>query len=111
MAIQYPHYLFIPSGGNTGTQDANGDWVQPSGPAMYLLGRCREEVDGKGTEIQTAGGTFYKASSLVQLPKSIAKVAAGTEVVITNDAAGLDIRAKGPVLKFKAWQFHSQLWI
>jgi len=110
MVKQYPHFLFAIIGGET-TQDDNGDWVQPDGATMLFISSCREETDGRGTEIKVADGTFHKITSLIQLPKGSPKVEIGTTVFVSNDQDGLDVRIKGTVLKFDNGQLHSRLWV
>lgn len=72
--------------------------------------RCREDTDGRGSEIQVAGGTFHKYTSLIQMPKGI-KIEEGTSVFVSNDESGVDVRIKGRVLKFDNGQLHSRLWL
>lgn len=106
---QYPHYLFVTESGES-QQDESGNWVVTPN-TLRLHGRCREETDGRGQEVETAGGVFRRFTSLIQLPRSTQRVADGTHVVITNDAAGADVRIRGEVLKFDAGQLHARLWI
>lgn len=110
MVKQYPHYLFALIGGDT-VQDENGDWVQPGEAAKQFISTCREETDGRGTEIKVADGTFHKITSLIQLPKGSPKVEIGITVFVTNDPDGMDARIKGIVLKFDNGQLHNRLWV
>ena len=106
---QYPHYLFVTESGEC-RQDEDGNWVTTPN-ALRSHGRCREETDGRGQEVETAGGIFRRFTSLIQLPRNTQRVADGTHVVITNDAAGSDVRIRGEVLKFDAGQLHARIWI
>jgi hypothetical protein len=107
---QYPHYLFALVGGEA-TQNNDGDFVTPGEAVPQFISACREETDGRGTEIKVADGTFHKITSLIQLPKGSPKVEIGTTVFVTNDPDGVDVRIKGVVLKFDNGQLHSRLWV
>lgn len=106
---QYPHYLFAVETTES-CRDDDGNWI-PGQTTVVFKSRCREETNGKGSQIQLAGGNFHIFSSLVQLPKGTSKITEGSEVIITDDAEGNDIRIKGEVLKFSKEQLHSRLWI
>lgn len=106
---QYPHYLF--SLQTTETQrDEDGNWI-PGTTEFVLVGRCREETTGKGSQIQTAGGVFTLYSSLVQLPKGTKRIPEGVEVIVSDDTGRESIRIQGEVLKFDKGQLHSRLWV
>ncbi|GBU07967.1 hypothetical protein AwDysgo_12980 [Bacteroidales bacterium] len=109
MIQQYPHYLFAVLGGES-TQDENGNWTQAS-ESIELISTCREETNGRGSQIQIAGGTFHIFASLIQLPKGAQGVDVGTMVFISNKPDVSDVRIKGTVLKFDAAQLHSRLWL
>ena len=106
---QYPHYLFVTESGEA-RQDEGGNWTTTPN-ALRLHGRCREETDGRGQEVETAGGTFRRFTSLIQLPRGTQRVADGVHVIVTNDAAGTEVRIRGEVLKFDAGQLHARLWL
>lgn len=113
---QYPHYLYVRATDIDSTQDSNGDWVDQtevnaSGETATFHSMCREETNGAGSEVQTAGGIFHKFSSLIQLPKGTPKIQDGSPVIISNDEAMTDIRIRGSVLKFSADQLHCRLWV
>lgn len=110
MVKQYPHFLFavIPCGESI--QDENGDWSD-SGATNVFISMCREETDGRGSEIQVAGGTFRRFTSLVQLPKGAQRVEDGTSVFVADNADGSGIRVTGTVLKFDDGQLHSRIWV
>ena len=107
MVKQYPHYLFaiVPNGESM--QDESGEWSD-SETSTCFISMCREETDGRGSEIQVADGTFHRFTSLVQLPKGATRVDVGTEVFVSDNEDGSGIRIKGVVLKFDAGQFHSR---
>lgn len=107
---QYPHFLFSVNSEIESEQDEKGAWSD-SEPSNIFLSSCREETDGRGTEIKVADGTFRKITSLIQLPKGSPKVELGTTVFVTNDPDGMDVRIKGVVLKFDQGQLHSRLWV
>lgn len=106
---QYPHYLFSLET-TEAYRDDDGNWIAGSTQLMYV-GRCREETNGKGSQIQLAGGEFRMYSSLVQMPKGTRKISEGVDVVITNDQLGEDERMKGEIMKFDQGQLHSRLWL
>ena len=106
---QYPHFLFVVSSEES-HQDEDGNWVTVPG-ATQMQCRCREETDGRGSEVQVAGGTFRRFTSLIQIPKGEKRIEAGTSVFVANDKDGTDVRIKGQVLKFDEGQLHSRLWL
>ena len=110
MIKQYPHYLFAIIGSEA-VQDEDGGWVKSGESSMQFISACREETDGRGTEIKIADGTFHKVTSLIQLPKGAQKVEIGTTVLVSNDPDGADVRIQGTALKFDSGQLHSRLWV
>jgi hypothetical protein len=110
MVKQYPHYLFAVIAGDESVQDENGNWTEAQ-ESVEFVSMCREETNGKGSQIQIAGGTFYLFASLIQSPKNSTRVDVGTMVFVANDEAGLDIRIKGQSLKFDNGQLHNRLWL
>jgi hypothetical protein len=110
MITQYPHYLFAVTAGNESVQDENGNWTE-SPESVEFVSVCREETDGRGSEIQVADGTFHRFTSLVQLPKNSPRVEVGTSVLVANHPDGSSVRITGVVLKFAAGQIHSRLWV
>lgn len=105
---QYPHFLFLVTPGET-VRNEDGDFVAGT-PTNTLLSKCREETDGRGTEIQV-GGIAHKVTSLIQLPKSCPDVALGANIVVANDAECSDVRITGCCLNFKRDQLHARLWL
>ncbi len=110
MVRQYPHYLFVTNPSDNATQDENGEWVTPVS-ANVLIGACREETNGRGSQINATDGTQYVFQSLIQLPAGTPPVKVGTPVIVTNDAAGLDVRISGKCMKFDVGQLHCRLWV
>lgn len=109
MVNQYPHYLFALIGGES-IQDENGNWTESESTSIFIS-TCREETDGRGTQIQVAGGTFHVFSSLIQLPKDAQRVEVGTTVFVSDESDGSTQRIKGTVLKYDNGQLHSRLWV
>ena len=110
MIKQYPHFLFVIDAPAESVQDDNGNWTA-SQASLQFVSRCREETGGAAAEDQVAGGTYRKASALIQLPKGTAPIDDGAKVVVANDADGNDVRIKGTVLHFDFGQLHSRLWL
>lgn len=109
MVKQYPHYLFaLTTIGST--QGEDGYWSDEEQKAVFLS-MCREETDGRGSEVQTADGTYRKFSSLIQIPKGGLIVEEGASVFVAEDEDGSSVRIKGTVLKFDKGQLHSRLWV
>jgi hypothetical protein len=108
--VQYPHYLFAVNAGGDSVQDENGNWSDAETTNIFIS-TCREETDGRGSEIQVAGGTFHRFTSLIQLPKGTQKVKVGSTIFVANNADGTDIRIQGIVLKYDVGQLHSRLWV
>jgi hypothetical protein len=105
---QYPHFLFLATPGETVRND-DGDFVAGT-PTNTFLSSCREETDGRGSEIQV-GGVAHKVTSLIQLPKTCPDVALGAKVIVANDANCSDVRITGVCLNFKRDQLHARLWL
>ena len=105
---QYPHFMFVVAS-ETSTQDENGDFPVNT-PANTFVSRCREETDGRGSEIQV-GGMMHKVTSLIQLPKDCPDVQLGDNVIVANDAECSDVRITGVCLNFKRDQLHCRLWL
>lgn len=110
MIKQYPHFLFVCDAPEA-VQDGNGNWVSSDDTGLKFVSKCREETGGVGAEYQVAGGTFRKASALIQLPKGVANIPDGAKVVVSNDVDGNDVRIQGTVLHFDFGQLHSRLWL
>jgi hypothetical protein len=110
MIKQYPHYLFAENADSDSVQDKNGNWSDAAETNIFISA-CREETDGRGSEIQVAGGTFHIFTSLIQLPKGAQKVEVGSTIFVANNADGTDIRIKGVVLKYDVGQLHNRLWV
>ena len=109
MVEQYPHFLFVINGGES-MQDEDGNWTQQE-ETIEFVSKCREETNGKGSQIQVAGGKFHVFASLIQLPKSTLLIGDGTTVFVTNDEAGKSVRVKGDSLKYDVGQLHLRLWV
>lgn len=107
--VQYPHYLFVETTTDS-KQGPTGEWL-PSERSLILHARCREETGGSGNEIQTAGGTYRRYHSTVQLPKGTPVVQEGARVIVSDDAEGMSIRIDGVVLGFSSDQLHARLWL
>ena len=122
---QYPHYLYKRTTGGEAIQDANGSWDTPDGEWSFHS-RCREETNGKGTQIE-AGGKFVTFSSLVQIPAGVERIPEGVEIAVTEEplepSALLDqtvmeeakisglVRVSGECLKFDKGRLHCRLWV
>ena len=113
---QYPHYLYKRTTGGEAVQNA---WAFHS--------KCREETNGKGTQINTASGKFVTFSSLVQIPVGVERIPEGVEIAVTEEplepSALLDqtvmeeakisglVRVSGECLKFDKGRLHCRLWV
>lgn len=109
MIRQYPHYLHSVST-TPSTQDENGYWLDGQ-QSVTFLSVCREETDGRGSEVQIADGTYRKFSSIVQIPKGDLRIQEGTTVIVSEDSDGNIVRIKGTVLKYDKGQLHNRLWL
>lgn len=122
---QYPHFLYTRNSEGEAVQDANGSW-QTTGAAWELHASCREETNGKGTQIQAANGRFITFASLIQLPAETERVGLGQEVAVADreltpseqtdealrsaEAEGV-VRIIGECLKFDKGRLHCRLWV
>lgn len=127
---QYPHHLYRRESAAEATQNELGGWSE-SEAAWRYCGTCREETNGKGATIATAGGKFTTFSALIQIPQGATeRIPEGTEVIVTDtqleaaDVEQLDDRGKvqelvskgtvriaGTCLKYDAGRLHSRLWV
>lgn len=127
---QYPHRLYYRASEGEATQDSHGGWRE-STATWRPYGACREETNGKGTTIATAGGTYTTFSATVMIPQGApGRIPEGTEVIITDreldddTVANFDdrsmvqdlisqgvVRASGSCLKFDLGRLHSRLWL
>lgn len=122
---QYPHFLYVRQSDAEAVQDANGSW-QTTSATWKLWATCREETNGKGTQIQAANGRFITFASLIQLPAGTTRVAEGVEVAAadrelqpdeltdeTLQAAKAEgvVRIIGECLKFDNGRLHCRLWV
>ena len=107
---QYPHYLFVHVVGDS-VQDGDGNWTTPS-DTWSLHSVCREETNGKGSQINGADGKAIVFSSTIYLPKIAQKIAEGAEILVSesNSAQGT-CRIKKQVLKFDVGQLSCRLWV
>lgn len=126
---QYPHFLYRKNPG-TITRDADGNYTDGNSEVWEFVSRCREETNGKGTQINTSDGRVIVYSSLVQLPQSDAVfVPEGTFVFVAREqlstaelqsltddglkalALTRKIATRGECLKFDQGRLHSRLWL
>lgn len=127
---QYPHHLYRRDSGAEATQDSHGGW-SGGAPTWIYCGSCREETNGKGTTIATAGGKYTTFSALILIPQGAGKrIPEGTEIIVSAeplevaDVETLDdadkvqelvskgtVRIAGTCLKFDAGRLHSRLWV
>lgn len=110
MSHQYPHYLFklVPGASVKGD---DGGWTKV--PDSWVLhSECREETNGKGSQINTADGKAVLFSSTVYLPAGTSRIPEGTEVLVNeaSDRSGLT-RVQGRVLKCDLHQLNGRLWV
>ena len=81
--FQYPQYLYALRHEESAQNPNTGS--RKTSPAIWeLKGICREETNGKGHSIQTAGGETTIFSSLVQLPKGTPRINEGTQIAVTR---------------------------
>ena len=124
-SYQYPEYLYALKNAEA-AQLPNGSWGET--PAAWeLKAACREETNGKGSEIQTANGQSLVFASLIQIPKGTKRINEGTEVIVAREemtisqlldndfiAAANDsglIVARGVCQKYDLGRLHCRLWI
>ena len=123
---QYPNYLYKRTTGGEAVQNANGSW-ETTASTWSFHSRCREETNGKGTQINTASGKFVTFSSLVQIPAGVERIPEGVEIAVTEEqlepSALLDqtvmeeakisglVRVSGECLKFDKGRLHCRLWV
>lgn len=124
-SFQYYQYLYVLNN-DEAVKLPNGSWDN-NAKAWELKAACREETNGKGATIQTAGRKDLVFASLIQLPKGTPKINEGTEIVVTSEEVdtnqllepGFIASAKitglvvvtGVCQKFDVGRLHSRMWI
>ena len=124
-SFQYPQRLYAKTI-QEAIQLPNGSW-QPETEVWALTASCREETNGKGTQISTADGRVLAFSSLIHLPKGTPKVDEGKQIIIATEELDTDqlndmdyinaakllgvIVASGQVLKCDVGRLHTRIWI
>lgn len=112
MVEQYPHFLFVFVPGIESVQDDNGNWIPGTESDWSFHSKCREETNGKGTQIMGVDGKLTIYSSMIYLPKGTVRIAEGTEVLVSEtDSKDGQLRVKGTCLKFDAGQLNCRLWV
>lgn len=104
MVQQYPYILqvlFLTGG----TQDADGNYI-PQTETWANLCRCRDE-SGNGKTVALTDGEAYPYNFLVQMPKGVEAIKAGTQIRVVDGSA---IRATGKVVYSRKDQLHSRAW-
>lgn len=117
---QYPHRLYKLEVGEA-KQNENGSWEE-GGEKWVFHSLCREETNGKGTQIQAADGRFITFASLIQLPKGTPSIPEGTLIAVADmplepsqlldEAKTLGVlRVSGDCLKFDNGRLHCRIWV
>lgn len=111
MAKQYPHFLYVKVMGGNSTRDDAGNWIAAGEEFMFHT-ICREETNGKGHVINGQDGKSIIYSSIVYMPKSVARLKEGAEIAIyeSKDTNSVCLIRK-QVLKFDAGQLGCRLWV
>ena len=111
MAVrQYPYHLFVYRVSES-TQDNEGNWSTPV-ERWEKVSICREETNGAGRTINGPDGNAIVFSAMIYTPKGIAKIAEGTQVLVSEtDSADGPCRIKGTILKHDVGQLHGRLWL
>lgn len=118
----YPHYLYVKKEGEMSVNEL-GDYEVTS-PSWEYWGRCREEGNGSGSEIQTADMKSYKFSSTVYMPVGTRRITEGTTIAVTTEEVdNLDdgsipagyaegvVRISGENRKFDGGRLHCRMWV
>ncbi len=105
MVAQYPYVLQVLSISGA-RQDADGNFI-PQQKNWVNLCRCRDEA-GSGKTVTMTSGEAYPYSFLIQMPKGVAAIAAGTQVRVMD---GVAVRAAGKVIYSRKDQLHSRTWV
>lgn len=108
---QYPHYLYMRMP-NKPQMLKNGDWSSTEGD-WTLIGRCREETNGKGAEIVRSDYKTFKFSSLIQCPVGTQIIEEGCRVKVTDKPIEEEgrVRIEGDCAKFDDGRLHCRLWV
>lgn len=97
--------------GGESVRDDAGNWIA-AGEQFMFHGVCREETNGKGQLINGPDGNSIVFSSVIYMPKSVARLKEGTEIAIfeTKETTGV-CRIRKQVLKFDVGQLGCRLWV
>lgn len=124
-SFQYYQYLYVLNNGEA-VKLSNGSWDN-NARSWELKAACREETNGKGATIQTAGRKDFVFASLIQLPKGTPRIAEGTEIVVTQEEVDTNqllepgfidsakitglVVVTGFCQKFDPGRLHCRMWI
>jgi hypothetical protein len=124
---QYPQYMYALENPEATQNSDNGSWE--AGASQWKpKGICREETNGKGHTVRTAGGETIAFASLIQIPKGTARINEGTEIIVTREKISMPenlldddfvqqskitglIVAAGKCMKYDFGRLHCRLWI
>lgn len=123
---QYPHWLYVRFASQAEQNEQTGQWEAQPG-AWQRLCQCREETNGRGSQIQAAGGEFVTFGAVVHIPAKGILLPLGTEVAVSDfslymgnfdtpgyveqSVASGQFRIHGFCLKFDKGRLHSRLWV
>ena len=125
-AIFYPHKCYCLKVAQR-EPDENGDY-NDTADNWELLGPCRAETNGSGTEITTTDGKQVIYSEIVYFPVGSTIVDTGAQIVVLKDTIGNteylsdaqmlqvlrqtgQLKSAGYCLKFDETRLHSRMWV
>lgn len=106
MVIQYP-YTLEKKVLQEAIQETNGNW-QEQVETWVKVCNCRDEA-GNGKTVQTADGTAYHYTALIQCPKGVEAIKVNTSIRVVDQDG--NIRISGKVIFSRKDQLHSRQWL
>lgn len=105
MVAQYPYTLevLVLSGGG---YDNAGNPIDPT-ESWQVVSKCRDEA-GNGKKVSLTDNSVYEYAFLIQLPRGVEAVEAGTKVRVVNRT---EVRCSGDVVYSRKDQLHSRIWV
>lgn len=89
-----------------------GDWRSGDEPGWKFFSACREETNGKGSNVVLHDGRTKVFSSLIQCPKGTEHIPEGTQIKVCNEPdPDSFVRITGECMKSDVGQLHTRVWV
>lgn len=105
MVSMYPHKLYVISAGSS--RNASG-YVVTSTVRERLVGQCRLETSGRGTEVTREDGSSVVCHHTIYCPKTVCAIPSKTLIKVCN---GDCVILTGEVVNTIKSQMHVRIWV